>query len=54
MFYFNVGIAEVAIFSWDVKEMKSAEEDYYFIFIFEGSIYLAFWHEKEWYYIYDH
>ena len=54
MFHFNVGIIEaVAIFSWHVKEMKSTKEDYYFIVIFEGSIYLAFWHEKEWYYIHE-
>ena len=33
--------------------MKSAEDDYYFIVICEDSIYLAFWHEKKWYYIYD-
>ena len=31
MFHFNVGIVEVAIFSGDVKEMKSTEEEYYFI-----------------------
>ena len=31
MFHFNVGITVVTIFSCDVKEMKSAEEDYYLL-----------------------
>jgi len=40
VYYFNVGIEEVAIFSGVVRVgSESAEEDYYYIVIFEGSLY---------------
>ena len=34
-------------------ELESVEEGYCYIVIFQGSLYQAFKHAKEWYYSYD-